>query len=266
MNLHDRLSFAVSLAREAGRLALDMRAAQDGLTIDVKGPQDFVTGADLAVETLIRQRLSEHFPNDAIVGEEGGREGDATSGEVWIVDPIDGTTNFMRGLPDWAISIACASEGEIVLGAIFAPDHDLMFEGMLGDTPVARKNGTDLKVATGRDAAGALIAVGWSPRTAFGEHAVFLEQIIDAGGEYRRSGAATIGLIGVAAGWVDAYMERCLNLWDAAAGIAIIKAAGGVVEAPDFTASLAAPAPLLAMARADHELAPVLRKNVFLPE
>ncbi|MBU2935142.1 MULTISPECIES: inositol monophosphatase family protein [Pacificibacter] len=262
MTLHDRMSFAASLAKEAGSLALTMRASREGLTIDAKGPQDFVTAADLAVETLIRERIAEQFPNDAIIGEEGGRHGNTSSGEVWIIDPIDGTTNFMRGLPDWAVSIACASEGEIVLGVIFAPDHDLMLEGLLAGTPIARKNGAAMQPATSCTATEALIAVGWSPRTAFKDHAAFLAQIVAQGGEYRRSGAATIGLIGVASGWVDAYVERELNLWDAAAGIAIIRAAGGVVEAPDFTPDLKTPAPFLAIARADHELAPILRLSI----
>ncbi len=262
MTLHDRLFFAVSLAREAGALAQTMRASQEGLTIDAKGPQDFVTAADLAVENLIRQRIAKEFPNDAIIGEEGGRHGDTSSGEVWIIDPIDGTTNFMRGLPDWAVSIACASNGEIVLGVIFAPDHDLMLEGLLADAPIARRNGHALHPTTSTAASEALIAVGWSPRTNFEDHASFLAQIITRGGEYRRYGAATIGLIGVASGWVDAYVERALNLWDAAAGIAIIRAAGGTVVAPDFTPDLKTPAPFLALTRADHELAPFLRLAV----
>lgn len=263
MNMQGRLSFAAALAREAGTLARDMRAAHGGLTIDAKGPQDFVTAADLAVESLIRTRLAEHFPQDAIIGEEGGRRGDTSSGEVWIIDPIDGTTNFLRGMPDWAVSIACASAGEIVLGVIFAPDLDLLCEGLLSGVPVARKNGVPLQVDAGCAAAEALIAVGWSPRTPFADHAAFLERIVAQGGEFRRSGAATIGLIGVASGWVDAYAERELNLWDAAAGIAIIKAAGGTVEAPAFTPELTAPAPFLALARADHEMAPLLRDNIL---
>ena len=263
MNMQGRLSFAAALAQEAGTLARDMRAAHGGLTIDAKGPQDFVTAADLAVESLIRTRLAEHFPQDAIIGEEGGRRGDTSSGEVWIIDPIDGTTNFLRGMPDWAVSIACASASEIVLGVIFAPDLDLLCEGLLSGVPVARKNGVPLQVDAGCAAAEALIAVGWSPRTPFADHAAFLERIVAQGGEFRRSGAATIGLIGVASGWVDAYAERELNLWDAAAGIAIIKAAGGTVVAPAFTPELTAPAPFLALARADHELAPLLRDNVL---
>lgn len=263
MNLHDRLPFVVSLAREAGLLACKMRAAKDGITINTKGPQDFVTAADLAVETLICERISKHFPHDAIIGEEGGRHGDTSTGEVWIIDPIDGTTNFMRGLPDWAISIACASEGELVLGVIFAPDHNLMLEGVLGETPVALQNGAPLQLSQRYAAHNALIAVGWSPRTPFAQHAAFLESIVVKGGEYRRSGAATIGLIGVASGCLDAYVEHQLNLWDAAAGIAIIKAAGGTVVAPDFTPDLKTPAPFLALARADHQLATLLKDSML---
>lgn len=259
MTLYDRLTFAASLAKEAGALALAMRNAEAGLTVDAKGPQDFVTAADLAVETLIRERIAERFPDDAIIGEEGGRHGDVSQGGVWIIDPIDGTTNFMRGLPDWAISIAWANDGEIILGVIFAPDLDLLLEGALSETPVARRNGAPLTPAVSRVASEALIAVGWSPRTEFRDHADLLAQIIDQGGEYRRSGAATIGLAGVACGWVDAYIERRLNLWDAAAGIAILRAAGATIVAPAFTPVLNEPAPFLALACPDHELAPLLR-------
>ena len=259
MNIHDRLFFAESLAREAGDLATTMRAARSGLSVQTKGPQDFVTAADLAVEKLIRTRIAAQFPDDAVIGEEGGRHGNTAAGAVWIIDPIDGTTNFMRGLPDWAVSIACAIDGEIVLGVICAPDYRQTLVGHLSDTPEARKNGKPLQPATRHAASGALIAVGWSQRTDFADHAALLAQIIAQGGEYRRSGAATIGLIGVASGWVDAYVERELNLWDAAAGIVIIRAAGGVVEAPAFTPELKTPAPFVALAYADHELADFLR-------
>ncbi|MEG3662893.1 inositol monophosphatase [Celeribacter halophilus] len=262
MTIHDRLSFAENLAREAGELATTMRAARGGLDVQAKGPQDFVTAADLAVEKLIRTRIAAQFPEDAVIGEEGGRHGNTAAGAVWIIDPIDGTTNFMRGLPDWAVSIACAIDGEIVLGVICAPDYRQTLIGHLSDTPEARKNGKVLKTSSDGLAKNALVAVGWSPRTNFKEHADLLEAIISKGGEYRRSGAATIGLIGVASGSVDAYFERQLNLWDAAAGIAIIRAAGGVVEAPAFTPELKTPAPFVALARADHELADFLRLAV----
>lgn len=260
MTMQDRHRFALDLAQEAGRLAQTMRADATGLRVDTKGPQDFVTAADLAVETLIRDRITARFPDDAIIGEEGGHHGNPDAPHVWIIDPIDGTTNFMRGLPDWAISIGCTNAGALDLGVIFAPDLGLTLDGLCGQAPKATINGAPLTPSTRTAATEALVAVGWSARTPFAQHAALLDQIVTAGGEYRRSGAATIGLIGVAAGWVDAYVEQRLNLWDAAAGIAIIRAAGGVIEAPAFSPALREPAPFLALGRADHALAPLLRR------
>ena len=251
----------------AERIIMPRHQALKATEIIEKADDDLVTIADREAEVALAEGLAKLHPEAAIVGEESVHADpsvmDRLSGTCWIIDPIDGTTNFLRGMPDWAVAIACASAGEIVLGVIFAPDLDLLCEGLLSGAPVARKNGVPLQVDAGCAAAEALIAVGWSPRTPFADHAAFLERIVAQGGEFRRSGAATIGLIGVASGWVDAYAERELNLWDAAAGIAIIKAAGGTVEAPAFTPELTAPAPFLALARADHEMAPLLRDNIL---
>ncbi|SEK53085.1 inositol monophosphatase family protein [Pacificibacter marinus] len=257
MSLSDRLLFAARTAREAGKLAQTMRKNPNALNIAEKGHQDFVTAADTAVEDLIRLRIREAFGDDAVLGEEGGLQG--TNTHLWIIDPIDGTTNFMRGLPDWAVSIAYCHDGEIVLGVIFAPDLDLMAQGHSGVGGSAQLNGVPMAVSKARAANTALVTVGWSPRTEFSAHAALLGDLIAKGAEYRRPGAATIGLLSVAAGWTDAYVEKHLNVWDAAAGIALIRSAGGTVKMPPLEHYLQHGASLCALCSEEHELSALLQ-------
>ena len=256
MTLQDRLDFARTTALEAGKLAQDLRRNPDRLDIAEKGHQDFVTAADLAVETLIRKRIKDKYGDEAVLGEETGLQGD--SPHLWILDPIDGTTNFMHGLPDWAISIAYCHAGDIKMGVLFAPDLDILAEGCSEIVGSAKVNDAAISVSSQHGATRALISVGWSPRTSFADHLALLTDLIEQGAEYRRPGAATIGLLGVAAGWVDAYVEKRLNLWDAAAGIAIIRAAGGTVHAPNVFEYMDGPAPFLALNSDQHILAQML--------
>ena len=126
MQYQDRLDFAVELARRAGAFAKTHFEAIDTLVIESKGHQDLVSNADKDTETLIRDALEEHWPDDGIVGEEHGRK-TGTSGFDWVIDPIDGTANFVRGLPQWCVAIACARDGEAVVGVIFEPSSGEMF-------------------------------------------------------------------------------------------------------------------------------------------
>jgi len=121
--IDDRLGAALAVAREAGELAQKMRANPAELNTTIKGPMDLVTAADHAVEALLRKRILACEPGVAILGEEGGLEGKGQ--DVWIVDPIDGTVNFARGMPDWAISIACTDGNVITHGVIHAPDLNI---------------------------------------------------------------------------------------------------------------------------------------------
>ncbi|MHA3979143.1 inositol monophosphatase family protein [Halovulum sp. GXIMD14794] len=252
MTISDRLTLATDIAREAGSLARQMRR-DPGLTVDMKGHQDFVTAADRAVEDLVRKRIAEAFPEDGILGEEGGFDGPRE--RLWIIDPIDGTTNFMRGMPEWAVSIGWADETEVRMGVIFAPDLDAM---AVSDGETATLNGQPMKVSTRTDLAQSMVQVGWSRRAPFEWHTDMLTSVVGAGSEYRRVGAATIGLLGVAAGWSEAYYEHYLNIWDAAAGIALVRGAGGSVTTPPLAEMLDKPGPTLAICAADHPLAAIL--------
>ncbi|MEX0349973.1 MAG: inositol monophosphatase [Paracoccaceae bacterium] len=237
-----RLEFAEALARQAGQLAVDLRQHPDGLTIETKGPQDFVTAADLAVETLIRDAIAEAYPDDAILGEEGGLTGDAAA--CWIIDPIDGTANYMRGMPDWAVSIGYFDGAQLTHGVIFAPDHSALASARIGQP--ARMNGAEIRVSDRADFDQSMVVLGYSQRTGLQDHLDRIGHILNAGAEYRRQGAATIGLMSVATGRVEAYYEPSLNVWDAAAGLVIVRAAGGEVTAPAFPGFLQHPGEVMA--------------------
>jgi myo-inositol-1(or 4)-monophosphatase len=214
-----------------------------------------VTTADLAVETLIRDAIAHAYPNDAMLGEGGGMLGDATGG-LWIVDPIDGTTNFMHGLPDWAISIGYAHAGRLTHGVIFAPDHELL--AIAGPDHRATMNGAPLNVSTTDTLSRALVVLGYSNSLSVEHHLGQIRKLLEVGAEYRRQGAATIGLLSVATGRVEAYHEARLHLSDAAAGMVIIESAGGHLASAAFAQHLAGPCEVLAMNASLPALAKIL--------
>ncbi|MEY8882182.1 inositol monophosphatase [Donghicola sp. XS_ASV15] len=238
----DRLGFAVSLARKAGALAQSMRDQAGGLDYTIKAPEDYATDADYAVEALIRQRIAETYPEDGVLGEEDGLQGRVNG--CWIVDPIDGTINFSRGMDDWGISIGYFNGTEFELGVIFAPDKNLMASGQAGRG--AFVNGKPVTFGQGHPSQTKLISIGYSDRQPMQEYTDRIARIRAAGMDHRRHGAATIGFLGVLSGWFDAYYERALNIWDAAAGLAMIKAAGGVVEHGPFDTFVKEPTRVLA--------------------
>lgn len=238
-----RLAFAADLAREAGVLAQRLRDRPGGLDVTRKGPQDFVTTADLAVERLVQDRITAAFPRDGLLGEEGGLRAAAPGAGLWIVDPIDGTTNFLRGLADWGVSIALAREDVLTHGAIFLPDLDLL--AIAGPDQPALVNDRPTRVSDRADPDQTVVALGTSEREPLDEHLSRIGRLRDAGCEYRRAGAATVGLMGVVAGRVEAYHEQFLNIWDAAAGLVLVRAAGGQVLHAELRAHLTAPSEVL---------------------
>lgn len=222
----DRLGFAVSLARKAGALAQSMRNQAGGLDYTIKAPEDYATDADYAVEALIRQRIAETYPEDGVLGEEEGLQGRVDG--CWIVDPIDGTTNFSRGMDDWGISIGYFNGTSFELGVIYAPDKNLMASGQAGRGSFVKGKPVDFGMVHPDQVR--LVSLGYSDRQPMHEYTDRIARIREAGMDHRRHGAATIGFIGILSGWFDAYYERALNIWDAAAGLAMINAAGGVIE------------------------------------
>jgi len=239
-----RLAFAADLAREAGLLARRLRDQPGGLDVTRKGPQDFVTAADLAVERLVQCRIAEAFPHDGLLGEEGGLRAATPGAGLWIVDPIDGTTNFLRGLADWGVSIALAGKDGLTHGAIFLPDLNLM--AIAGPDQPALLNGKPTRVSGRAEPDQTVVALGTSDREPLAEHLSRIGRLRSAGCEYRRAGAATVGLMAVVTGRIEAYHEQSLNIWDAAAGLVLVRAAGGQVLHVDLREHLAAPSEVLA--------------------
>lgn len=221
-----RLAFATAVAKEAGALARSMRQERSADFVQTKGLQDFVTDADHAVERLIRERIAAAYPGEAVLGEEDGYS--AGSGACWVIDPIDGTANYMRGMSEWGISIGVSQGDAFTHGVIHIPDLDLM--AVAADGQGATINGEPVHVSDRARPEESMIALGRSRRADLGAYLGVIDTLTQAGMEYRRQGAAVIGLLGVAAGWTEGYYEAHLNAWDAFGGIVLVREAGGLVE------------------------------------
>ena len=204
------------------------------LQVSEKGPGDFVSRADLMAERVLRAELSRTRPEYGFLGEEGGEtKGDGRN--RWIVDPLDGTTNFLHGLPHFAISIGLERDDEIIAGVIYQPISDELFWtekgiGAYVDTPNARSR--RLRVSGRKDPARALVATG-IPHMGKGDHAPYYAKLAAVGARtsgIRRWGAAALDLAFVAAGRCDAFFEYGLAPWDVAAGLLMVREAGGLVS------------------------------------
>lgn len=245
----DRRGFAVALAREAGALAVRMRNDQNAGFAQQKSHQDFVTAADLAVEALIRQRIADRFPGDSILGEEQGSSG--TGDSLWIVDPIDGTTNYMHGMPEWAVSIGYCQNDTLHCGAIYAPDISLLMSASAGQG-AAFETEEPARVSACDQPGSALVLLGRSARHGAKDYFDNIRGLIDGGMEYRRNGSAAYSLLAVAAGRAEAFYEAHLNPWDAAAGILLVREAGGQIARPALPDFLQDGGPVLASNRILH--------------
>ncbi|OUC96860.1 inositol monophosphatase family protein [Streptosporangium minutum] len=214
---------AEEIAREAGEMLLAKRPARPEVLATKSSPTDVVTALDKASEELIRARLKAVRPDDAILGEEGGSTGD---GRVrWIVDPIDGTVNFLYGLPDWAVSIAVEVDGEVVAGVVNVVPRGEVFTAARGEG--AWLSGERLRCNTGVPLNRALIATGFGYETGRRRvQAEVLAHVVPRVRDIRRAGSAAADLCSVAAGRVDGYYERGPQVWDYAAGGLIATEAG----------------------------------------
>jgi myo-inositol-1(or 4)-monophosphatase len=231
MNTVELLSLAEDIAREAGA---QLREAFDRGDLEVSAkssPTDLVSEADEAAEALIRRRLAGARPEDGILGEEEG-DTPGTSGVRWIVDPLDGTTNFLFGVPQWAVSVACEDAEGGLAGTVYDPMRDELWSAERDGTPTC--NGAPISASRKDDLAQALIATGFgydsAVRARQGELvAALLPRVRDV----RRLGAAALDLAWVAAGRMDAFYERGLKAWDRAAGELLCTRAGlELVELP----------------------------------
>lgn len=223
------LNVMMKAARMAGRsLVKDFREVEN-LQVSMKGAGDFVSKADISAEKIIRDELMEARPNYGWLAEEGGATDGKDPTRRWIVDPLDGTTNFLHGLPHWAISIALEHKGEIVAGVVYDAAKDEMFFAEKGEG--AWLNQSRLRVSGRTRMIECIFATGlpFAGRSDLPETLQDLARILPSTAGVRRFGSAALDLAYVAAGRYDGYWERNLNAWDIAAGLLIVKEAGGLV-------------------------------------
>lgn len=224
------LNIMVKAARAAGRsLVKDFREVEN-LQVSAKGPGDFVSKADFAAEKIIREQLTEARPNYGWVGEESDPVEGADPTRRWIVDPLDGTTNFLHGLPHWAVSIALEHKGEIVAAVVFDAAKDEMFVAEKGAG--AWVNGMRLRVSARTRMIECIFATG-VPFGGRSDLPIALQEMARVAPQcagIRRWGAAALDLAYVAAGRYDGFWEHRLNAWDIAAGLLLVREAGGLID------------------------------------
>ncbi len=235
------LDLGLDVAREAGALLVTGRAGTVAAEATKSSPTDVVTALDRASEALVARRLRAARPDDGLLGEEGSDTA-GTSGVRWIVDPLDGTVNFLYRLPNWAVSIAAELDGEIVAGVVHAPAMGVTYTAVRGggafhrETPVGSAAGEParLTASTVTELGGALVATGFGyTERRRATQAAVLTRVAPRVRDIRRMGAASLDLCAAAAGLVDAYYERGLHPWDHAAGALIAAEAGLLVGGLD---------------------------------
>jgi myo-inositol-1(or 4)-monophosphatase len=223
----------VAAARKAARGLRRDFGEVEKLQVSLKGPANFVSAADHRAEETLRAELARARPGYGFLGEEGGRQEGSDKTHCWIVDPLDGTTNFLHGIPHFAISIALERDETIVAGIVYNPINEELFVAERGKG--AFLNDQRLRVAARRRLSEAVIACGL-PHLGRGDLAQFREEfaiVQEKVAGLRRFGAATLDLAWIAAGRLDAYWERNLSAWDIAAGLILVREAGGFASDTD---------------------------------
>ena len=214
------LNIMVKAAEKASRALIRDFGEIEKLQVSIKGPADFVSNADLKAEKIIIEELKKARPYYSIISEEDGSETNKDKSNTWIIDPIDGTTNFLHGIPHFAISIALKSNDEIVSGIIYDPIKDEMFYAEKDNG--AFFNNQRIRVSKKRKLNSCLFATGG-----------LSYKEVDL--PLRKSGSAALDIAYVAAGRFDGYFQNNVNLWDIAAGIIILKEAGGLINEIDLS-------------------------------
>jgi myo-inositol-1(or 4)-monophosphatase len=223
------LNVMIQAANKAARALKRDFGEVEKLQVSLKGPANFVSAADRRAEETLRQELTKARPGYGFLGEEGGNHEGTDKSHTWIVDPLDGTTNFLHGIPQFAISIALKRDADVIAGVIYNPIMDELFTAERGKG--AFFNERRIRVATRKRLADSVVTCGL-PHMGRGDLALFRQEIAavqEKVAGLRRFGAASLDLAWVAAGRLDAYWERDLSPWDMAAGMVIVREAGGFV-------------------------------------
>ena len=213
------LNIMIKASEKASKILIRDFGELEKLQVSKKGPKDFVTNADIKAEKIIIDELKKARPNYSIISEENGIEKNKDETNFWIIDPIDGTINFLHGIPHFAISIALQSNNEIICGLIFDPIKDELFYAEKDNG--AFFNNQRIRVSKKKKIDECLFAVG--------------KLMSETDLIFRRSGSAALDLAYVASGRYDGYFQNNLNLWDIAAGIIMIKEAGGIINEIDLS-------------------------------
>ena len=229
--LHALLNIAVRAARTAGGVIIRQAERVNGLKIDTKGTNDFVTAVDRQAESIIINIITKAYPHHGILAEESGEH----PGEefIWVIDPLDGTTNFLHGFPQYAVSIGIQHRGRVEHGVVFDPLRQELFTASRGSG--AQLNDRRIRVSSRNSLRSALLGTGFP----FGNvvrmdtYLSILRELSVPTAGIRRAGAASLDLAYVAAGRLDGFWEFGLKPWDLAAGALLIREAGGLLSAPD---------------------------------
>ena len=223
-DLMHRLRLVAAVVNAAGQTALSRFRSRD-FTVSAKGRQDLVSDVDRTTEASLRDALTNAFPYTTFLGEEGG----GTVGDLaWVVDPIDGTSNFVRGMPHWCLSVGLLHLGRPVLGVIHDPNLNETFTGVVGTG--AWLNGDPIRVGSARPLSEATLGIGFNLKADRARHAALIGKLISHDCLYRFMGSGALGLAWAAAGRTDGFWEERIMPWDVAAGLAIAEAAGAQVS------------------------------------
>jgi len=254
-DLEIRLLTACAIVREAGRLAHDFFTRREQLEVEHKGVQDLVSIADREVEELIRTRLGTAFPEDGLLGEEGGAGdgagGDLDDGEMpapgdgptgrglWVIDPIDGTANFLRGMPYWSVALAYLVDGKTTIGVTYDPVHDDLFWARRGAG--AYRNERPMRVTDCDDPKQAVLGSTFTFKMKIEDYSALLDKVLRSGADHRRMGSTALMMCHVADGRLDGCATMYCNSWDVIGGLLLVEEAGGTASSFTDGASLTEP-------------------------
>jgi myo-inositol-1(or 4)-monophosphatase len=239
-----RLLAACAIVREAGQLARDYFLRREALEIEFKGPQDLVSIADRSVEDVIRGHLSHSFSDDDVIGEEGGYATDRGGDHVWVIDPIDGTANFLRGVPYWSVALAYVVGGHTELAVTYDPIHEELFAARRGQG--ASRNGRAIRVSERTDPGRSALGTAYTFRASMEGYLSLMDGLMRAGLDHRRLGSSALMLCHTADGRLDGTAMIYCNAWDVIGGLLLVEEAGGIASNFLSDAGLTVPGPAFA--------------------
>lgn len=227
--MHPMLNIAIQAARQSSRIIFRFLDQMDKVEISEKAQNDFVTQVDRMSEETIITQIKKSYPDHAILAEESGHQKGFNEDYCWVIDPIDGTRNFMHGVPHFAISIAVMKKGAVELGLVYDPIRQELFTATRGQG--AYLNNRRMRISPAKKFEQTLIGTGFPYKNKEGIHTYLktFQTVFANCGDIRRAGSATLDLAYVACGRLDGFWESGLQLWDVAAGALMIKESGGMV-------------------------------------